>query len=90
MWCLYLHKKTKCNNVVFVTIIFGGHSVLLPIIQWQWSCYSIVQDVLIFILDGNKSIGNGHNEYLPLAINKDDKCLFSQNSGPSLNASLFI
>jgi hypothetical protein len=29
-------------------------------------------------LDGNKSIGNGHNEYLPLAINKDDKCLFSQ------------
>jgi Holliday junction resolvase len=27
---LYLHKQTKCRNVVFVTTIFGGHSVLLP------------------------------------------------------------
>ncbi len=23
-------KKTKCKNAVFVTTIFGGHSVLLP------------------------------------------------------------
>jgi hypothetical protein len=37
--------------------------------------HSIVQDVLICILDGNKSIGNGHNEYLPLVINEDNKYL---------------
>jgi hypothetical protein len=40
--------------------------------------HSIVQDVLIYIMDGNKSIGSGHNEYLPLAINEDIECLSPQ------------
>jgi hypothetical protein len=29
-------------------------------------------------MDGSKSIGNGRNEYLPLAINEDNECLSPQ------------
>ncbi len=44
MWCLYSHKKTKYRYAVFVTIIFEGHSVLLPFFKlrflkpkiWSW------------------------------------------------------
>jgi hypothetical protein len=30
-------KKTKCRNAIFVIIIFGGCSVILPMCQMRWT-----------------------------------------------------
>jgi hypothetical protein len=45
-----LTQKTKCKNVVFVIIIFGGHSVLLPNNQFKK-----IYNSILFIKKDNTS-----------------------------------
>jgi hypothetical protein len=45
----YTKKKTKCKIYVFVTTIFGGHSVFSPFSLWICDFQDIVSIVSIVL-----------------------------------------
>jgi hypothetical protein len=48
MWCLYLHKKTKSRNAIFVTTIFRGIMCFYPF--QYYIKYTSIYNILLSII----------------------------------------